>query len=132
MGSYASLSVCSLSGLDQKLLDNNSYLKKYYVYEFKTSPQYRGFIGAFSKKINYTLKRILPVNMGFVFKIRLIQATAVPLMETMGTKYLLIFRLTSDYTLKTKNRFYVHRRRKIGKIGGVCDTSAWPLTGTNK
>ena len=52
--------------------------------------------------MNYTLKKFHLVNMEFFLKI---QATAVPLVEETGTKYLFIFRLTnvfSDYTLKNK------------------------------
>ncbi len=53
--------------------------------------------------MNYTLTKFLLVNMEFFVKI---QATAAPLVEEIGTKYLLRFRLTSllsDYTLKRKN-----------------------------
>ncbi len=56
--------------------------------------------------MNYTLKKLLLVNMEFLVKI---QATAAPLVEEKRTKYLLffIFRLTSllsDYTLNNKVR----------------------------
>ncbi len=49
-------------------------------------------------------KKILSVNIEFFLKI---QATAAPLMEETGTKYLFIFRLTNvliNYTLKNKIR----------------------------
>ncbi len=54
--------------------------------------------------MNYTPTKIVPVNMEFFVKN---QSTAGPLVEKLGTKYLLIFRLTSwlsDYTLKNKIR----------------------------
>ncbi len=54
--------------------------------------------------MNYTLTKTFPVNMEFFVKN---QASAAPLVEEKGTKYLLIFRLTSwlsDYTLKNKIR----------------------------
>ncbi len=65
------LSVCQY-GLDQKIrLDNNSYLGKHYSERPEISPQYRGFVGAFRKNMNYTLKIFLLVNMVFLLKFRL-------------------------------------------------------------
>ncbi len=66
-----------------------------------------------------------------------IQATAVPLVEKMGTKYLLIFRLTtllSDYTLRNKIRvsmlFYVtYKFREYYTVNNYLQVSNFITTG---
>ena len=68
MGSYASLSVrlsVRLAGLDQNsdcTIFNNSYLGKYCSQEFKTLPHYSTLLGAFEKNTDYTLERIILVD----------------------------------------------------------------------
>ena len=72
VGSYASLSVCSLSVVCLDLTikgENNSYLRKYWSLEHETLPQYTAFIGQYVKNMNYTLKNIWQVNMSFLVKI---------------------------------------------------------------
>ena len=58
------------------LFDYLSYLRKFYSWESESSPQYRGFLCAFKKSKNYTLRKFLPVNIEFSGKF---QATGVSL-----------------------------------------------------